>query len=136
MPAPLSADLRQRILDASRSLSASKTAARFGVGIRTVQRLRALDRATGSVAPKTPETKGPPPILVDDDRAFFDACLAENVSMTHAEMARRFTSETGRQVGRATVQRMMALWRITRKKEPPRRTARPPRRSGRARRVC
>ncbi len=118
MPAPLSADLRRRILDASRTLSASKTAGRFGVGIRTVQRLRALDRTTGSIAPKTPETKGPAPILAPSDRAFFESLLAENVSMTHAEMARRFSGDTGRRVGRATVQRMLARWRITRKKRP------------------
>ena len=118
MPAPLSLDLRRRILNASRTLSASKTALRFGVGIRTVQRLQALDKATGSISPKTPDSRGPTPILGPDDRAFFDACLAENVSMTHAEMARRFSEQTGRRVGRATVQRMMARWRVTRKKRP------------------
>lgn len=40
MRAPLPPGLRRRILDASRPLSASETSKRFGVGIRTVQRLR------------------------------------------------------------------------------------------------
>ena len=98
MPAPLSLDLRRRILEASRTLSASKTAARFDVGIRTVQRLRALSKATGSVAPKTPLAKGPAPLLGPSERALFERLLREAISMTQAEMARRFTEETQRPV--------------------------------------
>jgi transposase len=116
MPAPLSLDLRQRILDASRTLSASKTAERFSVGIRTVQRIQALDKATGSIAPKTPKTKGRAPILGASDRAFFENLIAEDVSMTQAEMARRFTEETKRPVARPTVAATLAKWGITRKK--------------------
>ena len=116
MPAPLSLDLRRRILEASRTLSASKTAKRFGVGIRTVQRLQALEKATGSIAPKTPLAKGPPPILGPSDRAFFEDLIAEDVSMIHAEMARRFTEETQRPVARATVAAALVKWGLTRKK--------------------
>ncbi len=116
MPAPLSLDLRRRILEASRTLSASKTAARFDAGIRTVQRLRALSKATGSVAPKTPLAKGPAPLLGPSERALFERLLREDISMTQAEMARRFTEETQRPVGQSTVGAALARWELTRKK--------------------
>lgn len=115
MPAPLSPDLRRRILDASRTLSAAKTARRFDVGIRTVQRLKALDKATGSVAPKS-YRRGLAPTLGQAERVRFEGYLAEDVSMTQAEMARRFTEETGRKVEQPTVSIALRRWDLTRKK--------------------
>ena len=72
MPAPLSADLRRRVLDASRSATAAQTAARFGVSIATVHRLRRLDREHGSVEPK-PHAGGHAFALADADRARIEA---------------------------------------------------------------
>lgn len=115
MPAPLSPDLRQRVLEASRAASASATAERFHVSPTTVHRLRALERTTGSIEPK-PHGGGRSPSLTEDDRVRFEAFLLEDVSMTHQEMARRFEAETGRSVSRATVGRHLRLWGITRKK--------------------
>ena len=117
MPPPLSADLRRRVLDAARSASASQVAARFGVSVITVHRLRRLDRLHGSIAPR-PHAGGKPRLITDDDRPFFDACLAENPSMPHERIARRFAEQTGREVSRSTVRRALARWRITRKKSP------------------
>lgn len=115
MPAPLSSDLRQRVLNASRSNSASTTAERFNVSKTTVHRLRALERETGSVAPMA-HGGGRSPSLTDEDRPRFEAFLAENVSMTHEEMAERFEAATGRSVSRQTVQRHLRAWGLTRKK--------------------
>ena len=117
MPAPLSADLRRRVLDAARSATAPAVAARFGVSVSTVHRLRRLDRLRGSVAP-LPHGGGHTPRVTDDDRPLFEGYLAENPSMPHATIARRFEADTGRAVSRQTVQRMLARWRITRKKSP------------------
>lgn len=115
MPAPLSSDLRQRVLSASRSDSASVTAERFNVSKTTVHRLRALERETGSVAPKA-HGGGRSPSLTDEDRPRFEAFLLEDVSMTHEEMAERFEAATGRSVSRQTVQRHLRAWGLTRKK--------------------
>ena len=115
MPAPLSPDLRRRIVEASRSNPAEATAERFNVSLASVYRLRALERETGSIAPKG-HGGGRSASLSDEDRAHFDAFLNENVSMTHAEMAERFTTETGRSLSRSSVQRHLAKWALTRKK--------------------
>ena len=117
MPPPLSADLRRRVLDAARSASAAQVAARFGVSVITVHRLRRLDRLHGSIAPK-PHAGGKARLITDDDRPFFDACLDENPSMPHERMAERFFADTGRLVSRSTVRRALARWRLTRKKNP------------------
>ena len=117
MPAPLSPDLRRRVLDAARANTAPATAARFGVSVSSVHRLRRLGRDHGSVEPKA-HAGGTSPTLADDDRPRFDGYLAENPSMPHHTMARRFEADTGRVVSRQTVQRALARWRITRKKSP------------------
>ena len=115
MPRPLSHDLRQRLFDASQSASTAKTAERFDVSRTTVRRLRALKRKTGSVEAK-PHGGGRSPSLTDEDRPGFEAFLAEDVSMTHAEMAERFATEAGRTLSRQTVQRHLRNWGLTRKK--------------------
>ena len=117
MPAPLSADLRRRVLDAARSATAPAVATRFGVSVSTVHRLRRLDRAHGSVEPK-PHAGGRARTLTDADRPLIDGYLAENPSMPHETVARRFEADTGRAVTRQTVQRALARWRVTRKKSP------------------
>lgn len=117
MPAPLSADLRRRVLDAARSATAPAVAARFGVSVSTIHRLRRLDRLHGSVDPM-PHGGGHTPLVTDDDRSLIDGYLAENPSVPHATIARRFEADTGRAISRQTVQRMLARWRITRKKSP------------------
>ena len=117
MPAPLSADLRRRVLDAARSATAPETAARFGVSVPTVHRLRRLSRLHGAVDPK-PHGGGRLALLSDDDRPHFDGYLADDPSMPHETMARRFEADTGRALSRQSVQRTLARWRITRKKSP------------------
>lgn len=113
MPAPLSADLRRRVLDAARSATAPATAARFGVSVATVHRLRRLDRERGSVAPK-PHGGGHAFALSADDRAEIEALLADDPSLSHARIAARL----GGTVSPSTVSRALARWGLTRKKRP------------------
>jgi transposase len=115
MPAPLSLDLRRRILEAPGS--AAEIAARFGVSASTVHRLRRLHREHGTLDPK-PHGGGHTPRLTDADRPRIEAYLAENPSMPHHAMARRFAADTGRAVSRPTLQRALAGWGHTRKKRP------------------
>ncbi len=117
MPAPLSADLRRRIFDAARAATAAQVADRFGVSVATVERLRKLHRETGSLTPR-PHGGAPVRLVCDDDRPTFDAYLAENPSMPHAVIARRFAGDTGRTVSPSTIRRVLVRWRLTRKKSP------------------
>ena len=115
MPAPLSSDLRRRLHEAALTQSAAAVAERFGVSRRTVHRLRTLARLSGTTEPR-PHGGGRAPQLTDTDKSFFEACLAENVSMTHQAMAERFNAATGSAVTRQTVQFYLRRWGITRKK--------------------
>ena len=74
-------------------------------------------RQSGSAAPRA-HGGGRTPRLADADRASFEAYLAHDVSMTHAEMAARFAEASGRVVTRQTVQAYLLAWAITRKKKP------------------
>ena len=117
MPAPLSPDLRRRILAASKTTSASKTAARFDVSLSTVHRLRRLDRLHGSVEPR-PHAGGRAPLITADDREHIDAYLAESPSRPHAVIAERLKGDAERTVSPSTVSRALARWGLTRKKSP------------------
>jgi len=125
MPAPLSSDLRRRVHDAALAATAAEVATRFGVSMRTVYRLRQLVRRGGTTDPRA-HGGGRSRHIADEDRPHFEAYLAEDVSTTHAEMATRFASVSGRVVTRQTVQARLAAWGITRKKNssaPPSETA-------------
>lgn len=117
MPAPLSLDLRHRIFDAARTATAAQVASRFRVSVATVERLRKLHRETDALAPK-PHGGAPPRLVSDDDRPTLDAYLAENPSMPHAVIVRRFADDTGRTVSPSTIRRVLVGWQLTRKKSP------------------
>lgn len=130
MPAPLSADLR-RILDAAHSATSPAVAARFGVSVSTVHCLRRLDREQGSVAPKPHGGSHTP--LVTDDAARSSTAISPRISRCRTRSSPpRLEADTGRRISRQTTQRMLAQWRITRKKVYDRRAAPPPRRGGQA----
>lgn len=115
MPAPLSPDLRRRVHEAALTQTAPAVAQRFGVSLRTVHRLRRLVRDSGTTEPR-PHGGGRAPQLTEADKPFFEACLSENVSMTHQAMADRFNAATGSAVMRQTVQFYLRAWGLTRKK--------------------
>ena len=118
MPAPLSLDLRRRILDAARSGSATQAAVaqRFAVHVSTVERLLQRYRATGSVAP-TITTPGPTRSLSEADDRLIAEIVEAQCDLTLAEIAERFEEATGRSVRTKTVERSLTRSEITRKKK-------------------
>lgn len=119
MPAPLSLDLRQRIVHAY--LAGEGTipvvATRFNVGQATVERYLALYRATGSLQAR-PHGGGPALHITEDQATLLVAWLEENPSLTQQELADRFTTETGGRVTQQTVSSTLRRIGHTRKKSP------------------
>lgn len=118
MPAPLSLDLRRRILDAARSGSATQAAVarRFAVHVTTVERLLQRYRTTGSVAP-TITTPGPTRSLSEADDRLIAEIVEAQCDLTLAEIAERFEEATGRSAHTKAVERSLARSEVTRKKK-------------------
>lgn len=115
MPAPLSLDLRQRILAALEAGgSQGRVAERFQVSKSTVERLVRRVKLTGSPAPK-PHAGGPVLLIVEVDRARVLEWVRTDPDLTQEEIARRFGA-LGRPVSQPTVSRALARFDITRKK--------------------
>ena len=116
MPAPLSIDLRRRIVAAVKTRSQSAVAARFCVARSTVQRLVYLDRASAGAVAAKPHNGGPQRAVTSEHEALVRAWLAENPSLTQAELARRLW-DAGCPVSRQTAGRTLARMGYTRKKK-------------------
>ena len=112
MPAPLSADLRQRIAHAPGSALA--VAARFAVATMTVYRLRKRLSTTGTTMPQ-PARGGPARLVTDDQQQRIATWLTDNPSLTQAELAARLT-DSGTPVSRQTAGRTLERMGYTRKK--------------------
>jgi putative transposase len=123
LPAPLSLDLRGRILDAALRSGAPQTevARRFAVHVATVERLLRRHRETGSVAP-VEYRRGPAPALSEADDARIEGYLDDDNDATLVEMAARFEAETGRRISDMAVVRSLRRRGVSRKK---RRSGRP-----------
>ena len=117
LPAPLSLDLRRRILDAALHSGSSQieVARRFAVHVATVERVLRRYRETGSVAPAK-YRRGPAPALSDADDARIEGYLDEDNDATLLEMAARFHAETGRRISDMAVVRSLRRRGVTRKK--------------------
>lgn len=118
MPAPLSHDLRHRIVAATVTASQADVAARFAVGRATVQRLVYLHRS-GSLAPKPYRARSRTvtehgQALVAEVALVAEA-LALDPSLTQAELAARL-ADAGLVVSRQTVGRTLKHMGYTRKK--------------------
>lgn len=115
----LSLDLRKRIVDAYNRGDGSQRALaqRFSVSKASVERLLALYRTTGSVAPK-PQRHGPLPTVHEDDFPQIAGWIESQPDLTQEEIALRFTAETGRTVSQRTISRVLRRMQQTRKKSP------------------
>lgn len=133
MPAPLSHDLRRRIVEAylAGEGTLDEMAERFQVGSATVTRLLRLYRQTGALAPK-PHGGGTEPRVRPEDLPLLQTWLQENPSLTQAELAAHYAAHTGRSTSQRSISRTLIRHGITRKKTARGRTARP---SGRSRRT-
>lgn len=116
MSAPLSLDLRRRILAALEAGEGSQRqiAERFRVGRATVERLTRRLRLTGSLEPK-PHGGGQKPRITEADRELILGWLRSEPDLTQEEMVRRFGA-LGRPVSQQGVSRGLRRLRITRKK--------------------
>lgn len=119
MPAPLSLDLRQRIVTAYERGEGSQAemARRFDVSQSSVLRLLKRYRITGSVAPKA-QRHGRSPQIEEHHQGLFEQWLGEDPSLSQAELAQRFTETTGRPTSQQSLSRALARFRVTRKKRP------------------
>ena len=118
MPAPLSLDLRQRIItayDADTGATMEQVAARFDVGVATVNRLLRRRRETGSIHPSP--RRGHPPRRIDTDgEQLLRSLVEEQPDLYVHELAELFTQRTGISVSQPTVSRSLKRMVITRKK--------------------
>jgi transposase len=115
MAAPLSEDLRWRVVRAieEEGMSRRGAAARFGVGIRTAQRWLDDFRSRGNVAPRKMGNPSPPKLAAHRETVL--ALLTAQPDCT-IEGLRHELAERGIVVGYGSIRRFFARERITRKK--------------------
>ena len=84
MPAPLSTDLRSRVVQYSKDARVGRILLSriFGIGSATAYRWVKQAEATGSVEPKKSERRGPEPKIKDADLAELRALVAEKNDRT------------------------------------------------------
>jgi transposase len=103
-----SMDLRERIVAAvDAGMTHPQVAARFGVSVRTVERLVARQRATGSVAP-TEQRHGPAPVKKQRLQAWLPNRLDTAADATLAEHVAAFVAAGGQPVSLASMSRAIA----------------------------
>ena len=104
----LSMDLRERVVAAvDAGMTQQQAAERFAVSVRSVERLLARRRATGSLAP-TVQRHGPLPIKRARLQAWLPGRLDAAADATLAEHAAAFADQTGVRVSLATMCRAIA----------------------------
>lgn len=117
MPAPLSVDLRRRIVDAYRAKMGSfkDVAAIFGVGEATVNRLVSRLRRTKSIDP-SPHGGGQTWKIPDEALPQLVKLVKEQPDGTPAEWAKLYGARFGVKVSRSAVIRSLARAGFTHKK--------------------
>src|SRR4051812_20082806 len=115
MAAPLSKDLRSRVVEAieEEGMSGRGAAARFGVAIRTAQRWVRDFRASGSLAPQKMGNPSPPKLMAHRETVL--AMLEGRPDYT-IEGLRHDLSEKGIVIGYGSIRRFFEREGITRKK--------------------
>lgn len=117
MAAPLSADLRQRVVDAveREGMSRRAAAARFGVGVRTAVRWVSAFRIRGDVAPLKMGNPSKPKLTAH--RQVVLSLLEGDRDIT-LEGLRHALAAKGIVVGYGSIRRFFEREQITRKKRP------------------
>lgn len=120
MPAPLSTDLRLRVIAAWQSGehgSWEELAATFRIGRATVNRLIRRFRETGSVEP-APHAGGPGPLIPEESLLAVWELVQDRPDATVEEFADEYAKLTGVRVSRATMGRALERLSLSRKKRP------------------
>ena len=103
-----SRDLRERVVAAvDAGATQPEAAARFGVGLRTVERYLARRRSTGSLA-ATEQRHGPEPTVRRQLHAWLPARLDAAADATLAEHVAAFVAGGGARVSLASMSRAIA----------------------------
>jgi putative transposase len=116
MAAPLSIDLRQRVVDAVEleSMIRRTAAARFGVGVRTANRWVLAFRERGDVAPLKMGNPSPPILTPHRERGL---ALLEKDPDISIEGLRHALADQGIIAGYGSIRRFFKRDQITRKKD-------------------
>jgi transposase len=106
MSAPLSEDLRRRIVEAwqKKKLTATELAELFGVGEATVKRLKRTFRETGAVTPK-PHAGGTAPIIGKDQEPLVEALVQRHPDWSEDQFAKALADQHGILASAVTVGR-------------------------------
>jgi len=118
MAKPLSADLRKRVVHAYETADDSMVdvAARFGVGVATVNRWVNRYRKTGLLDP-LPHAGGPVPLVDEKGLCLLSALMQEQPDALRSEVAELYQKERGISLSLATVGRELGRLGLTRKKK-------------------
>ena len=123
MPAAHSDDLRERVVAAvAAGASRHAAAARFQVGVSSAIRWTALEKATGSVSPRSRTRRGSP---LEAHAAWLTALIAADPFLTLAEIVARMAAELGVSTSQSAVRRLFQRHGISVKKNRARRRAGP-----------
>jgi transposase len=113
MPAPVSVDLRQRILDAYQAKEGSQRqlAERFKVSLSFIRDLMRHHRETGTVQPK-PRGGGAVAKLGKEQLPIVEALVKAQPDALLTELCDRFAKQTGIEVSVSTMQRVVSQLRL------------------------
>jgi transposase len=117
MPAPLSLDLRERILRAYQAKEGGyeTLALRFDVAVKSVRRIVALAKSTGSLAPR-PHSGGVVPLILDDELPELREFVKVRADRTAQELADEWSTLKKRAVHRSSMVRALQRAGLTAKK--------------------
>lgn len=117
MPAPLSVDLRQRIIAAydAKEGSQRQLAERFKVSLSFIRDLRRHQRETGTVRPK-PHGGGAIAKLGKEQLPIVEALVMAQPDALLEELCERFAQQTGEEVSVSTMQRTVCRLKLSVKK--------------------
>ena len=118
MPAPLSVDLRQRILAAYEAKEGSQRqlAKRFKVSLSFIRDLMRHHRETGTVQPK-PHAGGAIAKLGKEQLPIVEALVKAQPDALLVELCERFAQQTGTEVSVSTMQRVVCQLKLSVKKK-------------------
>jgi len=121
MTAPLSKDLRERIVNAYEQKEGGykKIAKIFKVGVCSVRRFVELKKTTNNIAPK-PHNSGPAPKITREQTPLLKEIIAEKPDRTLPEITIEWNERNGTNVHRSSVSRAIQRAGITLKKNFPR----------------